>query len=27
VFEIPSPWSRIAMGRARLMLFNVGRSD
>ncbi len=25
VFEIPSAWSRIAMGRARLTMFNVGR--
>lgn len=25
VFELPATWARIAMGRARLTLFNVGR--
>lgn len=27
VFELPATWARIAMGRARLTLFNVGRGD
>jgi len=27
VFELPSTWERLAMGRARLTLFNVGRAD
>lgn len=27
VFELPATWARIAMGRARLTLFNVGRAD
>ncbi len=27
VFEIPATWSRIAMGRARLTMFNVSRAD
>lgn len=26
VFELPATWARIAMGRARLTLFNVGRA-
>ena len=25
VFELPATWARIAMGRARLTMFNVGR--
>jgi phosphohistidine phosphatase len=27
VFEIPSAWAQVGMGRARLKLFNVGRAD
>ena len=27
VFELPATWKRLAMGRARLTLFNVGRGD
>ena len=27
VFELPATWARIAMGRARLTLYNVGRAN
>ncbi len=27
VFDLPATWARIAMGRARLTMFNVGRGD